>query len=321
MNLALWTGVQAMVVAGLAAPVVYRALLALKSRQTVSPHIGEHAHKQGTPTMGGLIILVGALVGVLLMRRSGAVSMLPPLFLLVGFGLVGFLDDFVVPRMWPGKRGLGWLPKLALEIVATVSAGYVMELRDPVHLAIYAFIVLFYSNAYNFADGLDGLAGGIAVILGVGLIAVRWQETPWDAYFPMIGIVAGALPFLVLNAPPAKVFMGDVGALPIGAVLGHTALLPFLGTGGFTQNLGNQWIVVGIGVMSLLMLLELLPVPIQIGWVKLFKRRAFNFKTPIHHAFQEKGWPETRIVYLFHIVQAGLVVLGVSVAVGTGSAL
>ncbi len=320
MNHPLWTGVQAMVVAGLAAPMVYRILLALKSRQTVSPHIGEHAHKQGTPTMGGLIILVGALVGVFLMRGSGAVGMLPPLFLLVGFGLVGFLDDFVVPRLWPGKRGLGWLPKLALEIVATVSAGYVMELRDPVHLAVYAFIVLFYSNAYNFADGLDGLAGGIAVILGLGLIAVRWQETPWDAYFPMIGIVAGALPFLVLNAPPAKVFMGDVGALPIGAVLGHTALLPFLGAGGFTQNLGNQWLVLGIGVMSLLMALELLPVPIQIGWVKVFKRRAFNFKTPIHHAFQEKGWPETRIVYLFHIVQAGLVVLGVAIAVGTGSA-
>jgi len=284
-----------LVAAVLAAP-VFRLLLALKSRQEVSKFAPEgHQKKQGTPTMGGLIVLGGALAA-LFVEPGTAV----PIGLLLGFALVGFLDDFVVPRALKGKRGLGWVPKLVLEVVAALgafSAGGALA-RDPVWVGLAVFVVLFCANAYNFADGLDALAGGLLLALAPGflLLATLWAN---PAVAVLIAALAGAmLPFLFLNAPPARVFMGDVGSLPVGAVLGW-AIVQLAGTSGLGEP--ARWGV--LCVLGLVLIAELVPVPIQIASVKLTGRRVFP-RTPIHHAFEHKGWPETRVTWTFLLAQA-----------------
>ncbi|MCB0825665.1 MAG: hypothetical protein KDC26_05710 [Armatimonadetes bacterium] len=300
-------GAASLVAAGIAAPIIYRTLLKIQSRQTVSEHVQEHAHKQGTPTMGGLIVLVGLLGGMLCTWRA---EYLPYLLLLIGFGIVGFADDFIVPKLMAGKRGLGWMPKLGLEIGAVLGAFWLSGGTDWVACAAIAFIVLFFSNAYNFSDGLDTLSGGIAIWLCIGFFAIAGLIAAPSLPVQILSVMLSVafLPFLFYNAPPAKVFMGDVGALPIGAVFGWM-IVDLTG--------GMQWsqvtvLFAPITILSIVMLFEIIPGPLQIASVKLRKKRLFNFKTPIHHAFQEKGWPETRVVWMFHIVQAvcSLVAIG-----------
>ncbi|ARU40387.1 hypothetical protein CCB80_04225 [Armatimonadetes bacterium Uphvl-Ar1] len=294
-----------------AAPFVFKMLVAMKSRQNVSAHLAEHAHKQGTPTMGGIIVLIGLLAGMACTWRA---EYLGVLVLVLGFAAVGFADDYLVPKMKPGSRGLHWAPKLGLEIGAAVGAAFLTGWKDPIQMGVFVFLVLFLSNAYNFSDGLDTLAGGLGVILCLGyfllvaFLGVRVAEGDYDpsSIMPLATALGVAfLPFLYYNSPPARVFMGDVGALPIGAVFAWMSMGILFGGSGEL----NTPVLLPVSVILLVMLIEIVPVPIQIFWVKVFKKRAFNFKTPIHHAFQEKGWPETRIVWLFHVVQAGLVVL------------
>lgn len=313
----------ALVAGGVAAPLIFRLLVAMKSRQTISQHIQEHAHKQGTPTMGGLIVLVGLLAGLLFARWES--SLIAPVVLVLGFGLVGFLDDYVVPKLKPGSRGLSWMPKLGLEVGASVVAALFMGWTDPLMIGFFVFMVLFLSNAYNFSDGLDGLAGGLGLILCLGFVAMSFVATSFglDRWgtdvmsVAQVGAVLGAsfLPFLFYNAPPAKVFMGDVGALPIGAVFGWMASVALTGYGYAQSPFTNIPLLLAILVMMGVMFAEIIPVPLQIGWVKIFKKRLFQFKTPIHHAFQERGWPETRIVWRFHLLQIVLVIIGLSVFV------
>lgn len=318
----------ALVFASIAAPFVFRLLLAMKSRQTISQHIQEHAHKQGTPTMGGIIVLCGLIAGMVFGWRS---ELLAPLVLVVGFGAVGFLDDYLMPRWKPGSRGLGWMPKLGLEIGAAVLAAFFMGWQDPFMMGFFVFMVLFLSNAYNFADGLDGLAGGLGMILCFGLalhgfialgLGIGAPQNLLPAVVLTMSILAVSfIPFLMLNAPPAKVFMGDVGALPIGAVLGWacavgSAVQPLKGDLALSPlMLGTILIFLGV------MFIEIVPVPLQIASVKLRKKRLFNFKTPVHHAFQDRGWPETRIVWTFHLVQIGLLILGFVFLFQVGSSL
>ena len=310
-----WPALVALVASGIAAPLVLKLLVRLGSRQTISQHIGEHAHKQGTPTMGGIIILAGVCASLVFGGKGVNAG---PLVLAVGYALIGFVDDFVVPRVMKGKRGLGWGQKLVLEVLIGGAALWLFGVRDAVAIAAMLFFVLFFSNAYNFSDGLDTLAGGLAVLIAIGFIAVGGQLVSAESAQMLVAIAAACVPFLVINAPPAKVFMGDVGSLPIGALFGWVFGEVFVLTARFQSTLDTAPVsvfpLVGMSIVSLVMVAELVPVPIQIGWVKLFKKRAFNFKTPIHHAFQSAGWPETRIAWLFHMVQAALVVVGFWVA-------
>ena len=210
---------------------------------------------------------------------------------------IGFLDDVVVPRVMPGKRGLGWKQKLAMQFLAALVFGWLRADRGG-QLAFDVFMILACANAYNFADGLDGLAASIGLLLMPGLIAISALIGNY-ALIQLLALAAGAmLPFAFLNAPRAKVFMGDVGSLPLGALIGSAVAIPLAPS-------HNQWTVpmpanlfVGVAVLLLVLVIELLPVPLQILWVKVFKRRLFPF-TPIHHAFEKAGWPETRVVAMF----------------------
>lgn len=298
-------------IALVAAPLVYRLLLRAKSRQIVSEFVPEHAQKQGTPTMGGVIVLIGLIGAFWFVPRSEIVT---PLVLLLGFAVIGFVDDYVVPRMAAGTRGLGWKQKFVLQIAVAAAAYWFGGVTLPGALAFLVFFILFFANAYNFADGMDGLAGGIGVMLAIGFIVIG-RLTLVDANADMAllalmgGLAAAFVPFLFYNAPPGRVFMGDVGALPIGALLGWAFLAVGRPSAGVPYDI-NLW---GAGVMSLLLAAELVPVPLQVLSVKLRKGKRLFPRTPIHHAFQHAGWPETRVVWTFHLVQAVLVAVGIGI--------
>ena len=318
MILAFWIS---LIVAAIISKPTLMLLKAAKSRQTISQHVPDgHQVKQGTPTMGGVIPVVGTLAALgFAAGRSGTAEStrfyVGAILLLVGFAIIGFLDDYLVPRMIPGSRGLSWIPKLIMQFV--VAGGVCIWATKDFQIVTATIIILFFSNAYNFSDGLDGLAGGLLLAMLPGYVAFAGL-----AVAPPVAVVAGAMcgaiiPFLFLNAPPARVFMGDFGSLPIGAVLGFlTAFLagqfsggtvfptvgivgspaPFFWTGVDTRSF------LPLALLGFVMAAELIPVPIQIASVKLFKRKVFPF-TPIHHAFERAGWKETRVVWSFILVQ------------------
>lgn len=295
---------------GIAYP-VYRGLLAIKARQTVSQFAPEgHAQKQGTPTMGGLIpVLAGGAVMVWLMTATLPNDYRNPTFfsalllVWVGFAILGLVDDFVVPRLMPGKRGLGWIQKLVPQFLVAGGAAWMLPVDD-LGRAWIAFLIVAVSNAYNFSDGIDGLAGLLLLGICLGLGA-------WSAALGYVGLsvalaifTAGIVPFLYLNAYPARIFMGDVGALPIGAGVGLVAGL-------LTVQAPESRLYVGL--VGLIVAVELIPVPIQIFWVKVFKRRLFPY-TPIHGAFEKAGWKETRVTSTFALSQLVLSLIAASAA-------
>jgi phospho-N-acetylmuramoyl-pentapeptide-transferase len=284
-----------LLVSGVLAPIIFRLLLRTNSRQTISEHVQEHAHKQGTPTMGGLIILVGFFAGAMYTMGRQAIV---PLLLTAAYALIGFVDDFVVPRLMQGKRGLGWKQKLILQIVLTYGILRVGT-ADLTLIGLGIFLVLFFSNAYNFSDGLDALAGSLGVILAIslGVLSVLSGKASFTPAL-MAALVGGFVPFLWFNAPPAKVFMGDVGALAIGALLGYT----FLEVPARSVALAPVLMLVPLTILAIVMIAELVPVPLQVASVKLRGKRLFP-RTPIHHSFQMAGWPETRVVWMFTLVQ------------------
>jgi len=316
---------------------IFRVLLAMKARQTVSQHVAEHAHKQGTPTMGGLIILAGLIPALTLFVTSGTYGgpaergrLAGLLVLIAGYALIGFVDDFVIPRLMKGKRGLGWTQKLLLQIGLAVLGLWMLGVTAPIALAIAVFLVLFFSNAYNFTDGLDWLASTVMIALAVGIVGIALMIGASTVAAIFAIVIGSMLPFMVLNRPPARIFMGDVGSMPLGAALGAAffalalpASVPSLG--GWSDSKGNAmpadwytanptWPVwLALGVLSFVMIAELVPVPLQILSVKIRKKRLFPM-TPIHHAFQKAGWKETKIVALFFAVQlvCTLVALGIA---------
>lgn len=297
-----------------AALIAYPVLLLLRttnSRQIVSEYApSTHRAKQGTPTMGGIIVVL-ALVASLSVAPTGPLR-LPILAIVLGFALIGLLDDAIVPRCLPGKRGLGWKEKLALQFLVACAALWASGQAWSLVLT-GAVVVVGYSNAYNFTDGLDGLAATIAILFSLGIVVLALSAGEAPNAIVSAALVGGLTPFLFLNAPPAKVFLGDVGSLPVGAMLGYQcwnlALRP--------ESVGaSQWgwrpeVALALVVMSLLLAAELLPVPLQIAWVKLFRKKLFRM-TPIHHGFEDAGWSESRVVWTFAIAQGLLVAAGLS---------
>lgn len=302
---------------------IYRTLLAVKSRQIVSQYVPEHAKKQGTPTMGGLIIVAGFLLWILVLAildpSSVSDSVFRPLvvsaWLVFSFGFIGFADDFIVPRMIRGKRGLGWKQKLGMELAFALAAVYMIGGgggRSPMTMAEEVFTILFFSNAYNFSDGMDWLAGSILVFFALGLIGLCLVNSV-DPLFAVAccALVGAAIPFMVLNRPPARIFMGDVGSLPIGAVLGYVAFEIFRQSHGPVASTLATWL--SLGILSLVMIVELVPVPLQVASVKLRKKRIFPF-TPIHHAFEKVGWKESKVVLMFALTQLACSAAAVGIA-------
>lgn len=288
-------------------PVIIPVLRNLKMGQTEREEgVKEHLKKAGTPTMGGVIILLSILITSLLYIRSNP-QIIPVLFVTIGFGLIGFLDDYLKVVM---KRSDGLFPKqkMALQIVVTAIfayylvkvAGISLKMLVPfsggryLDLGWLAIPVLFFAvigtvNGVNFTDGLDGLASSVTVLVATFFTVVAIGTK--SGIEPVTGAVVGALlGFLLFNVYPASVFMGDTGSLALGG---------FVASAAYMLQMPLFIIIVG-----LIYLVEVLSVIIQVTYFKKTGGKRIFKMAPIHHHFELCGWSETRVVAVFSIITA-----------------
>lgn len=297
----------AFTVSAVLCPVVIPFLRRLKFGQQVRDD-GPKAHlkKSGTPTMGGIVFLLSVLVTSLLYLKRYP-EILPVLFAMVGFGIVGFLDDYIKILM---KRSEGLTPKQKLAgqlIVAGVLCYYFLAVLEDgttmiipftgmtVTLPWYLFIpfcifaLLAIDNGANLTDGLDGLCSSVTVLIATFFTVVALGEGSRIA--PITGGVAGSLlGFLLFNVYPAKVFMGDTGSLALGGFVAASAFM-----------LHMPFIVVIVGIIYVA---EVLSVVLQVSYFKATHGKRLFKMAPIHHHFELCGWSETRVVAVFSIVTA-----------------
>lgn len=292
---------------------------------------GSHQMKMGTPTMGGLMVIVPVLIITGLLNIANLLgfnfigqSVLIPMGTLVSFGLLGLIDDLEGIR---GKRVFGegimartkalWQVVIALVIalilhfsptdLRSVAIPGIIERIDIglLWIPVATFIIVAMSNAVNFSDGLDGLAGSLAAVAFAcyGVIAYL-QGQVWLAAF-CFTMVGALLAFLWFNVHPADLFMGDVGSLSIGATLAVVALMT------------GQWLL--LPIVGAMFVAEALSVTMQISWFKYTRRRYGQgrriFKmAPLHYHFELKGWSETQVMQRFFLcgILAGM--FGVALA-------
>jgi len=293
--------------------------------------------KAGTPTMGGVMILAGLLVGTLLWADLKNIYVWAVILVTAGYGVLGFLDDYakVTKQTTAGISGklrlvlevaiavgavamvtlLGGRPPEAPELATSVAFPIFKQLLLNLgwfYLAFGAFIIVGAANAVNFTDGLDGLATVPVMIAAAafGLIAYLVGNFVFAQYLqlhfvPGVGEVAvfcgamigAGLGFLWYNAPPAKIFMGDTGSLALGGAIGAVAVS--------TKH------EIVLGVIGGLFVVETLSVMIQVISFKLTGKRVFRM-APIHHHFEKLGWSESTVVIRFWIVAVMLALLGLA---------
>lgn len=290
-------------------PIVIPFLRKLKMGQTEREEgVQSHLKKAGTPTMGGVMILASVVITSLLYVKDYP-KIIPVLFLTAGFGLIGFLDDYLKVVM---KRSDGLFPmqKMALQIVVTaVFTFYVVKVAKVpltmlipfsggayLNLGFFAIPVLFIAvlgtvNGTNFTDGLDGLASSVTVLVATFFTVVAVGTK--SGIEPITCAVVGALMgFLLFNVYPASVFMGDTGSLALGGFVAGTAYL--------------MQMPLFIIIVGLIYVIEVLSVMIQVTYFKKTGGKRFFKMAPIHHHFELCGWSETRVVAVFSIVTAVL---------------
>lgn len=288
-------------------PFVIPFLRRLKMGQTERVDgVQSHLKKAGTPTMGGVMIL-GSVVITSLFYVKDYPKIIPVLFLTVGFGLIGFLDDYLKVVM---KRSDGLFPKqkMALQIVVTaIFAYYVVKIaKIPLTMLIpfsggkyldigwLAVPLLFIAvigtvNGTNFTDGLDGLASSVTVLVATFFTVVAVGTK--SGIEPITCAVVGALlGFLLFNVYPASVFMGDTGSLALGGFVAGAAYM--------------MQMPLFILLIGLIYLVEVLSVMIQVTYFKATHGKRIFKMAPIHHHFELCGWSETRVVAVFSVITA-----------------
>lgn len=293
-------------------PVVIPFLRRLKIGQTERTEGPEsHLKKNGTTTMGGILILISVVITSLLFVRQYP-RIIPVLFLTLGFGLVGFLDDYikVVLRRSMGLRA--W-QKFALQILVTsVFTFYLLHYTDVslamkvpflegiyldfgwFNIPILFFVVIGTVNGTNFTDGLDGLASSVTVLVATFFTVVAIGTN--SGIEPITCAVVGALlGFLLFNVHPASVFMGDTGSLALGGFVAAAAIM--------------MQMPLFIVIVGLIYLVEVLSVMMQVTYFKATGGKRIFKMAPIHHHFELCGWSETRVVAVFSIVTALLCLL------------
>ena len=288
-------------------PVVIPFLKKLKMGQTERVEgVQSHLKKAGTPTMGGVIILGSVIITSLLYVKDYP-NVIPVLFLTVGFGMIGFLDDYLKVVM---KRSDGLYPKqkMALQIIVTaIFAYYLVKVANvPLTLLIpfsqgkyldigWAAIPLLFIavigtvNGTNFTDGLDGLASSVTVLVATffTVVAVGTKSGVEPITCAVVGALMG---FLLFNVYPASVFMGDTGSLALGGFVAGTA---------YIMQMPLYIVIVG-----LIYVIEVASVMIQVTYFKATGGKRIFKMAPIHHHFELCGWSETRVVAVFSIVTA-----------------
>lgn len=271
-----------------------------------------HAKKNGTPTMGGLIFIIAAVIstvisGVILKQFSYSLAVL--LFIFMLYGGLGFLDDFI--KVFK-KRNLGLKAKQKLigQIIGAVifilvyfKEGLSRTITVPLLGDINAswFFVLFvifwlvgFSNAVNLTDGIDGLVAGLGIISFATYTLIAFKQAQFDVALFGMTVIGGLIAFLIFNHKPAKIFMGDVGSLALGGALAAMSIL-----------VHHEWSLLLVGLVYVI---ETASVMLQVGSYKLFKKRLFKM-SPIHHHFEMSGWSEWQIdisFWLFNLICAGV---------------
>jgi len=285
---------------------------------------GHHAVKMGTPTMGGVMFIAPVVLLTILLNGADLLgvagigrSIIVPLVALVCFGILGAVDD------WQGIRGarrgegmtartkllwqvafaliLGYILKYVLQAPDLYLPGVNVELAlGPAYVLIAAFIIVAESNAINFTDGLDGLAGMIAstAFAAYGAIALL-QGQVFVARFCFI-LVGALFGFLWFNAHPAELFMGDTGSLALGAALGVVALMT------------GHWAL--LPIIGIVPLSEALSSTLQIGYFKLTKGKRLFKMAPLHLHFELLGWSETQVVQRFWLIALMAALFGVGLS-------
>lgn len=338
-----WATITALVISLLLGGKVIRKLRALNIGQEIREELSaEHQAKKGTPTMGGVLILGSVFLSTLLWARLDSLYLWLALGATTAFGVIGFLDDYIKIVKKRSLGLTGW-QKIAGQLITAIivwgclywASNYPWNLSIPffketaltnvtvvapfVYLIFVIFVLLGSSNAVNLTDGMDGLATSVTFIAMAALTALTYVSSDgrWSAYLDIThkpeaaeltvfcgAMVGASLGFLWYNAPPAEVFMGDVGSLAIGGALGTVAiltkqefLLPFI---------GGIFIIEAVSVMM------------QVSYYKLTKdpktgigKRIFR-QSPLHHHFQLKGWKEPKIVFRFVIVAILFALLSLS---------
>lgn len=288
-------------------PVIIPVLRKLKMGQTEREEgVKSHLKKAGTPTMGGVIILLSVVVTSVFYIRDYP-KIIPILFVTLGFGLIGFLDDYLKVVL---KRSDGLFPmqKMALQIVVTaIFAFYLVKFTDVslamllpfsggkyldigwLSIPLLFFAVIGTVNGTNFTDGLDGLASSVTVLVATffTVVAVGTRSGIEPVTCAVVGALLG---FLLFNVYPASVFMGDTGSLALGGFVASTAYM--------------LQMPIFILIVGLIYLVEVLSVMIQVTYFKKTGGKRIFKMAPIHHHFELCGWSETRVVAVFSIVTA-----------------
>jgi phospho-N-acetylmuramoyl-pentapeptide-transferase len=284
---------------------------------------GSHYEKLGTPTMGGLMIIAPVLLITVLLNAATLLgfdilgqSVMVPLFVLISFGLLGMVDD------WEGirgvRKGLGmrartkFLIQMALGVSTAFALKYIIDVPEMFwpgspepfdlgswYIPIATVIIAGFSNAVNFTDGLDGLAGLISAtaFAAYGCIAILQGQSFLASFsFTIVGALFG---FLWFNVHPAELFMGDTGSLAIGATLATIALMT------------GQWLV--LPIIAIIPVSEIISVVLQITYFRITKGKRLFRMSPIHHHFELNGWSETQVVQRFWLVSLMAAMIGIAV--------
>ena len=297
-------------------PLVIFAAKKLKVRQTILSYVDNHASKAGTPTMGGLAFVISAAACTLIFSRGSFTLALMLVVLTLGFGLIGFIDDFIKVFFKQNKGLSPWQKMIFQLLVALVIAFFVYNspyVGDKLYVPFtmreislgwfavpfYAVVFIAFTNAVNLTDGLDGLAGKTSVAYTVFFAAVisvivyrfgiageiaEEYENMLVFCFALIGALCG---FLFFNSYPAKIFMGDTGSLALGGALAGLAVMSKL-----------SFIAPIIGIMYVISCVSDI---IQVAHYKRTKKRVF-LMAPFHHHLERKGMHENKIVSLYTLV-------------------
>lgn len=283
-----------------------------------------HLKKQGTPTMGGIIMIVtmilvvtGTYIYLTLNGQSEVAHKVVPILLLtLGFGLIGFIDDF---KKLVLKNTDGLKPKYKMLGLLIISVAYVIYLiyglhigtdtyipilKQYINLPLYIYIpfailvILGTTNAVNLTDGIDGLSSSVCVIIITCLTIIGITQSELGISILGSIVIGATLGFLMFNLHPAKVFMGDTGSLLLGGVISAMALylkMPLI-----------------LLVIALIPVIETLSVIIQVAYFKKTGNRVFKM-TPIHHHFELSGWKESKVVIVFSLITLVLCIIGLKI--------
>jgi phospho-N-acetylmuramoyl-pentapeptide-transferase len=316
----LFTIVMGFLISVLLSPIIIPFLRRLKFGQSIREEGPKsHQKKSGTPTMGGVMIIISIIITTIVMTGKFSqlsVEMYLLLFVTFGYGLLGFLDDFIKVVM---KRNLGLTSRqklLGQVIIAIIfylvftQYGFSTEIGIPGtafsldlgwgYIILVVFMLVGGSNAVNLTDGLDGLLSGTAAIAFGAFAVLAWNQSQYDVAIFSVAVVGAVLGFLVFNAHPAKVFMGDTGSLALGGAIVTIAILTKL-----------EILLVLIGGVFVI---ETLSVIIQVISFKTTGKRVFKM-SPLHHHYELVGWSEWRVVVTFWTIGLIFAVLGIYIEV------